>query len=169
MSDMLTALLEYSSVGRKTEVLEVVDTRALVERIVASVQNGPAFRFEVDGTWPQLETLRAPLDLVLRNLIDNAVKHHDREAGTVHVSARDEMDALVISVADDGPGISCAHREAILLPFRKLSVHTEGQGMGLAVVGRTLELLGGRLEVLPGTADERGATFRVFWPKVITC
>jgi signal transduction histidine kinase len=41
--------------------------------------------------------------------------------------------------------------------------------MGLAVVGRTLELLGGRLAVLSCPHGGRGATFRVTWPKTITC
>lgn len=169
MSDMLTALLEYSSAGRKAEVLETVDTRALVAGIVGSVHRGPAFRIEVEGSWPVLETLRAPLDLVLRNLIDNAIKHHDREDGLVRVVGTEGLSEFEFSITDDGPGIAPNHRDAILLPFRKLSEHTDGQGMGLAVVSRTLELLGGRLEVLACPEEERGATFRVTWPKAITC
>jgi signal transduction histidine kinase len=169
MSDMLTALLEYSSAGRKAEVVEAVDTRALVGGIVGSVHRGPAFVIEVDGVWPKLETLRAPLDLVLRNLIDNAVKHHDREDGVVRVSGADGAGEFEITISDDGPGVAPKHREAILLPFRKLSEHTDGQGMGLAVVSRTLGMLGGRLELLSCPEDGRGATFRVSWPKTITC
>jgi len=169
MSDMLTALLVYSSAGRKAEVLELVDTRALVRGIVGSVHRGPAFRIEVEGVWPVLETLTAPLDLVLRNLIDNAVKHHDREDGVVRVVGADGAAELEISISDDGPGIAAKHREAILLPFRKLCDHSEGQGMGLAVVSRTLEIVGGRLVVLTCPNGGRGATFRVLWPKTITC
>jgi signal transduction histidine kinase len=169
MTDMLTALLEYSSAGRKSEVLETVDTRAVVRGIVGSVHRGAAFRIEVDGTWPVLTTLRAPLDLVLRNLIDNAVKHHDREDGLVHIAGADRADTFEISIADDGPGIAPKHREAILLPFRKLSEQSDGQGMGLAVVSRTLRLLGGRLDVLSCPEGGRGVMFRVHWPKTITC
>jgi signal transduction histidine kinase len=169
MSDMLTALLVYSSAGRKAEVLELVDTRALVRGIVGSVHRGPDFRIEVNGVWPVLETLRAPLDLVLRNLIDNAIKHHDREDGVVRVVGADGAAELEISISDDGPGIAPKHREAILLPFRKLSEHSDGQGMGLAVVSRTLEIVGGRLVVLTCPNGGRGATFRVLWPKTITC
>jgi signal transduction histidine kinase len=119
--------------------------------------------------WPTLETLRAPLDLVLRNLIDNAVKHHDREDGLVRVAGSEGASDFEISISDDGPGIATKHCEAILLPFRKLAEHTDGQGMGLAVVSRTLELLGGRLAVLSCPHGGRGATFRVTWPKTITC
>jgi signal transduction histidine kinase len=169
MSDMLTALLEYSSAGRKAEVLEPVDTRDLVQGIVGSVHRRPAFRIEVEGAWPTLITLRAPLDLVLRNLIDNAVKHHDRDDGVVRVTGSEAASELEISISDDGPGIAPKHREAILLPFRKLCEQTDGQGMGLAVVSRTLELLGGRLAVLSCPDGGRGATFRVTWPKTINC
>ncbi len=169
MSDMLTALLVYSSAGRKAEVLELVDTRALVRGIVKSVHRGPKFKIEVDGVWPVLESLRAPLDLVLRNLIDNAIKHHDREDGVVRVVGADGASELEISICDDGPGIAPKHREAILLPFRKVCEHSDGQGMGLAVVTRTLDIVGGRLVVLSCPDGGRGATFRVLWPKTITC
>ncbi len=75
--------------------------------------------------------MAAPLDLVLRNLVDNALKHHDRDMGTLRLTATCEASAVVFEVTDDGPGIQPEHRDAIFLPFRTLVAEgAPGQGHG---------------------------------------
>lgn len=166
MTDMLSALLDYSSVTRKSEAIETVDTAALVRTILVSALVPPGFHVVVEGEWPAIDTHAAPLDLVLRNLIDNAIKHHDRNEGTLRLTATRADGELLIEVADDGPGIRSEHREAIFLPFRKLAPHggTPGQGMGLALVRRTVEGAGGRIFVESKAPAQRGTVFRVYWP-----
>ncbi|MGQ0672295.1 MAG: sensor histidine kinase [Hyphomicrobium sp.] len=167
MSGMLSALLDYSSIGRKDEAVARVDTHALVTSIVRSIPHPPGIALEIDGHWPVIDTLGAPLDLIVRNLIGNAIVHHDRETGRVRVSAIDSDLMLDISVSDDGPGIAPAHHAAIFLPFRTLgdTSRTGGQGMGLSLVKRTVESVGGRIEVHSNPEVERGTTFRIVWPK----
>lgn len=145
MTGMLRALLDYSSVTRKADAIEAVDTSALIDSIVTTMALPPRFGIDVAGQWPVIETLAAPLDLVLRNLIDNAVKHHDRDTGHVRISVEASEMWLTIFVNDDGPGIAPEHREAVFLPFRRLSGlrETPGEGMGLALVRRTVEGVGG--------------------------
>ena len=101
MSEMLTSLLEYSSAGRKDEVVEVVDTAALVATIVRSTPSPPDVSIRATGVWPNIETLRAPLDLVLRNLIENAIKHHDRPSGAIRLNCEDAGDWLNIEIKDE--------------------------------------------------------------------
>ena len=48
---------------------------------------------------PLLETERVPLETVLRNLLGNAVKHHNRSGGVIRVSAADQGDWVEFSVA----------------------------------------------------------------------
>jgi signal transduction histidine kinase len=119
------------------------------------------------GPWPTLRTTPVPLDLVLRNLIDNAVKHHDRDAGRVRLSTETVAGALVFDVADDGPGIAPEWHQAIFQPFSRVDDHRhpESSGIGLALVKRTVEAAGGRIEVRSDPARARGTTFRVTWPK----
>lgn len=165
MSKMLTALLEYSSAGRKEEIAEEVDTRALVHSITQSVQRPRGLSIEVTGDWPRIVTLSAPLDLVLRNLIDNAIKHHDRDEGTVVLDCADEGAALLITVVDDGPGIPPDQHAAAFMPFRRLGTGgAEGKGMGLALVNRWVEAAGARIELDSNPTVRRGSTFRLTWP-----
>jgi signal transduction histidine kinase len=169
MASMLTELLAYSKIGRKIEAVDRIDTRALVERLVASVPHAPAIQLVVGGDWPVLDTLAAPLDLVLRNLVTNAVLHHDRSSGRIEITGRMKRQAFEIDVADDGPGIAKAHQEAIFLPFRRLSETTseDHHGIGLALVRRTVDSVGARLDVISDPAFKRGTTFRLDWPLVI--
>jgi signal transduction histidine kinase len=175
LSSMLTGLLDYSSIGRKSEALERVDTRALVMAIVASIPRPAGFGVSVTGEWPELVTLKAPLDLVLRNLLENAIKHHDREQGHVELACDARDEALLIAVRDDGPGIAEAHREAIFLPFRTLAVgaakESDGVGLGLALVLRTVEAVGGTLALRASVegqlGQERGTQFDLVWPRAL--
>lgn len=169
MTGMLTALLDYSAVTRKIDAAEPVDTRQIIHAIVASLRVPDAFRVTINGDWPAMETLAAPLDLVLRNLIDNALKHHDRDQGEVTVEARTDAEWVVFTVADDGPGIRPEHRSAIFLPFRRLELQQKvpGHGMGLALVRRTVEGIGGQIVCSSDAPAQRGTVFTIRWPRVL--
>ena len=81
-------------------------------------------RLELSGEPASLLTAKAPLDLVLRNLIDNAVKHHDRPDGAIFVRWREEGLTIVFEVADDGPGIAEQYHQLVFQPFQKLESYS---------------------------------------------
>jgi signal transduction histidine kinase len=179
MSAMLSALLEYSSAGRKDEIVELVDTENLVQTIIRSMPQPAGFSIRTSGIWPAIHTLQAPLDLVLRNLIDNAIKHHDSDQGTILLHCADQSATLEIDIADDGPGIDPRHHEAVFLPFRQLNTAGQtgngqdagtvgqgmGQGMGLAFVKRWVEAAGGQIQLNSDPQLRRGTTVHISWPK----
>lgn len=167
LSTMLRELHDYSSIGRKQDAIERVETAALIAAVTASIPRPPGFSITVDGNWPAIDTLAAPLDLVLRNLVDNAVKHHDCELGSIRVRCDERETTLDISVTDDGPGISESVRDAVFLPFRTLGRPGAGTGMGLALVKRTIESVGGTLTLTSKPGVTRGCVFRILWPKRI--
>lgn len=169
LSGMLNALFDYSRTGYKQDVVARVDTRALATQIVRSLTQRPGLTVELTGDWPVLETVAAPLDVAIRNLIDNAIKHHDRHDIHIEVSASDAGQHVALSVVDDGPGIDPRHHAAIFLPFRRLSEREDpaSNGLGLALVKRMVDSVGGSIEVRSDPADRRGTTFRMLWPKVI--
>jgi signal transduction histidine kinase len=168
MQHMLDHLFEYSMLGRKYEGLEEVDTGDLVRTIVKSFPDS-AIEIVIEGDWPALRTLRAPLELSIRNLVGNALQHHDRNAGLVRIGCIDSQDAIVITVEDDGPGVPIENQRAIFLPFRTAGETTNAQstGMGLAMVDRAVTAVGGAVTLSSNPAVARGAIFAVQWPKII--
>lgn len=164
MSSMLSALLEYASAGPGRASLEHVETLALVREIVGSLPHC-GVEVEIRGDWPAIETLATPFDLTLRNLIDNAIKHHDRSRGSIAIACEDLGDALKITVEDDGPGIAAEHHKSIFQPFRTLG--GAGGGMGLAIARKMVEAVGGSIGVSSDPRAQRGAKFEIRWPKQI--
>ena len=118
------------------------------------------------GHWPKIQTAVAPLDLVLRNLVENAVKHHDRSHGRVEIVAETSPRELFFRIIDDGRGIAPEWQAAIFEPFRKIddAHHPDSSGIGLALVRKTITTLGGSIQVQSAAPEVRGTTFLVRWP-----
>ena len=140
--------------------------------IIASMPRPAKFKITTSGGWPQLRTWAIPLDVVLRNLIENAIKHHDRDEGHITVTANETETAVQFSISDDGPGIPKDWHAAIFEPFRRItdaadeqSRDADSSGIGLALVKRTVETVAGRVDVQSNPAVSRGTTFRVTWPR----
>ena len=115
-----------------------------------------------------ITTIGVLLDVVLRNLIDNAIKHHDCTQGEVSVFAKPSEHALEIVISDDGPGIPEDYREAVLRPFTKVKKDQhESSGLGLSMVEKVITDVGGQLDLGKRLDGKRGARIAVSWPLTI--
>jgi PAS domain S-box-containing protein len=105
------------------------------------------------------------LKVVLKNLIGNAIKYTDR--GTVTLEAYPAERGIEISVADTGIGIAPEALAIIFEPFRQADGSSTrrhgGVGLGLYIVRRLLDILGGSISVESELG--RGSTFRVWLPE----
>ncbi|CAN5407200.1 hypothetical protein BH10CHL1_BH10CHL1_01090 [soil metagenome] len=165
MKQLLEDLLVYSRAGRYQYPSEKVDSTVLVNNILKLLNPPAPFTITVQAGMPVFWALRIPLELVLRNLIDNAIKHHDRLNGHVEISACEEDAFIEFCVADDGPGIDAAFHERIFQMFQTLRPRdqVEGSGIGLAVVKKTVESYGGAIRL--DSREKQGAKFWFTWPK----
>jgi signal transduction histidine kinase len=165
MEGLLDGLLEYARAGRSSAGAESLDTAQLIEEIAQLL--GPPAGFEIVGEapLPTLETARAPFQQVLQNLIANGFKHHDREQGRITVAARRDHDGWEFEVRDDGPGISPDFHDKVFAIFQTLKPRDqlEAAGMGLAIVKKVIEEVGGRVSI--DRHEGRGTTVRFTWPE----
>jgi signal transduction histidine kinase len=166
LDKLLESLLAYSRTGNKSQLPEVVNIPELVSEIRDYLASDSQFKITYEGNVSDLSTFRVPLELMFRNLINNAVKHHDMANGKVEVYARDIGSQIEFRITDDGPGIAPEFHERIFEMFQTLKPrdHTEGSGMGLAIVKKAVEHFGGRIWV-ESEPPKRGATFVVIWKK----
>jgi PAS domain S-box-containing protein len=164
MEMLLDDLLHYARIGQADNEVVTVNTDELVRDIVDLVATSKKINLHIPQKLPTLLTQKAPLDLVLRNLISNAIKHHDKPECTITISTHATTDGVEFSVADDGPGIHPEYQQRVFAIFQTLKTRdqAEGSGMGLALVKKTIELMGGTITL--ESDGKCGCTFRFSWP-----
>jgi signal transduction histidine kinase len=94
------------------------------------------------------------------NLFTNAARAGAR---VVRVAARDDVGAVFVQVADDGPGIPAEALPRLFEPFFTTAAPGRGTGLGLALCHATMERLGGA--IFAANAKGSGAVFTLRFRK----
>ena len=156
--DPETAATDYKKIDLKSLAAAVItdfESLAHAKKIELTLEDGLSYSVLGDD---------AQLSLLLRNLLDNAIRYTPvggRVAVTVH-----NTDGIALEVRDTGPGIPKAEREKVLQRFYRISGSgEEGSGLGLSIVRRIAELHGARLEISDNETCS-GLLVRVVWPSI---
>lgn len=102
---------------------------------------------------------------IFQNLIQNAVKYCKKTPHVRIYTEREQPDAVVIAIQDNGIGIDPQFRDKVFAPFQRLHTQEEfqGSGIGLAIVKKFAEVLKG--EVWFESDGTSGTTFFIRFPK----
>ncbi|WP_200798677.1 ATP-binding protein [Halosegnis longus] len=118
----------------------------------------------VDGQIDEVTVLADEmLASVFRNLLKNAIQHNDKPVPEVHVAVEERPEEVVVSIADNGPGVADAHKETIFGKGEK-GLGSSGTGIGLYLVNMLVDRYGGEIQVTDN--DPEGAVFRLTLPKI---
>ncbi len=169
--ELISATLDLSRLEKGEDPVEeqevhLADLLSQLEAEAGPLGAKPGVRFSwMLEPWElQVRTDPVKLRVVLKNLIANAIKFTER--GSVTVEARRRDGGVEITVSDTGIGIAAEHRAIIFEPFRQtepyLTRRYGGTGLGLYIVRRILDVLGGTVAVESEVG--RGSTFRVWLP-----
>ncbi|WP_259315574.1 sensor histidine kinase [Capillimicrobium parvum] len=165
MAELIDRLLTYARAGegpssrRPVDVSEAAGS-AIGDLAAVIAERGAEVRVELDGV-PSVTAARGDLELVLRNLVGNAVKFGARERPHVRLAWQPEGDGCVrITVDDDGEGIAPDDQVRIFRAFERVPTVAgpRGSGLGLAICARIVQRSGGAIGVESG----EGAGSR-FW------
>jgi len=166
MRSIVDTLLEAERLGSAHSALNLSDVTVdeLVADLVARYFAGEK-RLDVQvpqGVVARLDAAR--IQLLLKNLVGNALRYAPPESGPVRVTVMAEADALVMTVRDNGPGLTADQREHLGEPFYRSDSsrarETGGTGLGLYLARQVARAHGGDLRLL----DEPGACFEVRLP-----
>jgi signal transduction histidine kinase len=174
--DLIQSMLDLNRIeaGGITLVLEEFPIASALDTLRASLpatwcKPGVTLQWELRGGGTVMRSDRGKLELILRNLIHNALKY--TEQGTVTVLARADTPAgrVDFAVVDTGQGIAAEDLAGIFDMFRQGSSGPPrggGVGLGLYIVKQLTDALGGRIDVdsRPGA----GARFTVSLPMAIS-
>ena len=166
---LLTDLLNYSRARRTESPIETVNLSDAISTTwkLLNTSNQMSLEMDLNLLKERADIQITALEQVLNNLFSNAVKHHDKNAGKVFVTVTERPECYEFIVADDGPGIPADQRERAFQMFQTLRPRdeVEGSGMGLAIIRKLIERIGGSV-VVEDRPGGRGAQFRINWPKV---
>ena len=166
MENLIDGLLKYSRIGREQINPELVDTYSLLLELIDSLSPSNGFDIQIPKTCPTIMAKKLLLGQVFSNLLNNAIKHHDRDRGTVIVDWENQEQHYLFSVTDDGPGIPVSFQNRIFTVFQTLtgSSSPENTGIGLALIKKIVENEGGVLRL--HSNGDRGCKFEFTWPKL---
>ena len=167
--DLINATLDLSRLEARRVPLHVepVDLRALVDELDAETRTlrrkpSVAFAWQLPHPLPVLHSDAVKLKVVLKNLVLNALKFTDEGSVTVAIAAGHGR--VDFTVRDTGIGIAADQIASVFEPFHQVDGSSTrsygGVGLGLYIVRRLLDLLGGDISV--ESEPGRGSAFR-FW------
>lgn len=162
MTQLLDGLLALSRIGRVAGPQEEMSFGDVAEEVVSLVAGGleqGQVQIEVAADLPVVFGDPLRIREVLQNLVENSIKFMGEEPNPlVHIGAWQEDGETVLFVRDNGIGIESTYQHKIFDLFDKLDQHSEGTGLGLALVKRIVEAHGGRAWV-ESEGSGQGSTF----------
>jgi len=153
MRDLVSDLLESErlATGHAALLREPTALDELVRDVSAAQFEGRALDLRLDATAAPLQLDRARVRLLVRNLIDNALRHSPEGGAPPQVATARDGDRVVLAVRDFGPGVSEEHLPHLAEPFYRADSArqraTGGVGLGLHLCRLVMLAHGGRLEI----------------------
>jgi PAS domain S-box-containing protein len=178
MSHLIDALLRLSLVRELEVTVEPLD----MERIVGSAQLGVAHLIEMHqaeivlpATWPMALGCSAWIEEVWLNLLSNALKYGGRpprvELGAEYLAHAPNTPSMIrFWIRDNGPGLTPEEQAQLFIPFTQIDrIPSQGHGLGLSIVKRIVEKLGGQvgIESEPGQGSVFSFTLLVADARVL--
>jgi two-component system, OmpR family, sensor histidine kinase KdpD len=156
--------LESGKVAPNREWLPIEEMIGSAMQRCAKRLAGHAVKVNVSDNLPMLHADSVLMEQVLVNLMDNAAKYSP-SGSEIYISARADAKAIILSVADRGPGVPPDQHEHVFEKFVRgeQAARKPGVGLGLAICRAILAAHGGRIWI-----DDRsggGAVFRFSLPR----
>jgi len=176
VTELITDILELSDI--KVENADVLRKKFSPQKLIAesveilnfkAEEKGIALSFQSGDLPAEVIGAEKRLKQIIFNLVGNAIKF--TEKGNVNIKAYYKAGNLLVEVKDTGIGIPDDMKEKILEPFTQVE-HLENQryggtGLGLTIISRVLEKLGGTLKIK--SKLNKGTTVSFTFPVEVEC
>lgn len=168
MDIMLGKLMKVYELERAKLQLEEVDMAVEIDQTIACIEGYLSiercqFDFKIDPI-TNFKTDRNCLRIILTNLIENSIIYSSKSLTKSHITIHviKQSGGILLSVSDNGMGISQRIEPYILEPFYKGTDFSDGNGLGLFLVDKAVEKLEGELSF--SSNPHECTVFKVFLP-----
>lgn len=161
MSSIASAFSAYANMpAQKDELLDVVN----VTKVALDIFTEDYITFNTDKKQIIAKLDRTLLIRVVTNLVKNstqAIQQKNTKEPSIVVNLTEKDNNIILTVSDNGLGISNEHKDKIFEP--KFTTKTSGMGLGLAMIKKIIETYKGSISF--NTKEGEGTTFTVILPK----
>ncbi|HUR47036.1 MAG TPA: ATP-binding protein [Candidatus Saccharimonadales bacterium] len=167
LDGLISDLMAFSKIGKEQLFLQSVDLNRLLRDILEQYPSIHESKAAIQIESPLLRVRAHPayLTQALANLLDNAVKFSAPGRAPeirIFTESCENGSGVQLNVQDKGIGIPGDQLQKIFLVFQRAHVQFEGTGIGLSIVKRAIEKMGGRVGV--NSAPDKGSTFWIKLP-----
>ncbi len=147
MYQLIDNIIAYSRVSSTDEERTFFNTKSLVEDCILLLDVPLHVSIEFEGDFPDIMTNKTKLSQVFSNLMDNSIRHINKEQGKIVVGVMEDKTYFYFSIWDNGIGIESKYYSKIFQIFNSLTPSKKSTGIGLSLVKKVVEQLGGKISV----------------------
>jgi len=161
LSDLVSGILSYSKSSQMlVDHKENINVATLIEEVTGLLNIRGNVSIDYRKCHREIYTSKIALKQIFLNLLHNAIKYNDKKHISITINLEEQDHLYTFEVKDNGIGIADEDKERIFKLFEKLNKKRkdrESMGIGLALVKRLVEKLGGEISVVSELS--KGATF----------
>jgi len=145
MEDLISGILEYSTVGVKDFNSTLIDINKVVNDVLNFLYIPEQFTIKADENFPSVLGDTHRLQQLFQNLIGNAIKYNDKEKGIIEIGYKTLDTCYEFYIKDNGKGIDEKYYKKIFNVFQKLENTKDSSGIGLSIVDKIVSAYGGKI------------------------
>lgn len=157
MEQLISDVLDYSSVTNDNLSDEIIDLNDVMEAVVSDVHLPKNVSINILNKLPRIHGDKTRFKQLFQNLISNAIKYNDKQEGFVNINYSDKKTHHKFSIEDNGMGIEKKYFDKIFEMFQSLHVSKESTGVGLSIVKKIIKLYNG--DIWLESEVGKGSTF----------
>ena len=153
LEQFIRDIIDFSRNARSEIKMEPVNLKELTDEIFETLKfNSGADSIEIEnelGSTFVMVTDKARLQIVLFNLISNAIQYRDtnKSRSYIKISNTEKSESLILNLDDNGIGIDPQHHAKVYNMFYRASENSKGSGLGLYIAKETMDKLGGTISL----------------------
>lgn len=157
MDNLIKGILDYSLIDKIESINAKLDLNELVKDCLRSIYIPTNFEITVPSNFPKIYGNAHRYKQVFQNLIQNAVLYNQNVSPKIELGFTEHENQFEFYVKDNGEGIKEEYHEKIFHSFIKLHNNFNSSGLGLSIVKKIVDSLGGKIWVQ--SEENQGATF----------
>ena len=146
MDLLIEGILNYSLPSEKEQKNSEVDLDVLIKKLI-DLNTSKSCKINLLNKLPVIAFDEAQILQVFQNLVQNAIKHNNKEQVLIEIDCVEQEQHYVFSIKDNGPGIEEKYHKKIFQLFQTLKLDSEidSIGIGLAMVKKIIDKNGGEV------------------------